>query len=76
MAVRDLALSGKATPHDVVVVGELATVLTGGDTDHLQELSEEDILELELNALVALSKHTDSLDRMQHMLEKGKPLRN
>ena len=76
MAVRDLALSGKATPHDVVVVGELATVLTGGDTDHLQELSEEDILELELNALVALAKHTGSLDRMQHMLEKGKPLRN
>jgi 3-hydroxyacyl-CoA dehydrogenase len=76
MAVRDLALSGKATPHDVVVVGELATVLSGGDTDHLAELDEEDLLELERAAILHLSHDPASLDRMQHMLEKGKPLRN
>jgi 3-hydroxyacyl-CoA dehydrogenase len=76
MAVRDLALSGKATPHDVVVVGELATVLTGGETDHLAELDEEDLLELERAAILHLSHDPASLDRMQHMLEKGKPLRN
>jgi 3-hydroxyacyl-CoA dehydrogenase len=33
-------------------------------------------LAMEKNAITTLAKNTDTLDRMQHMLETGKPLRN
>ena len=77
MALNDLASSGKATPHDVVVVGELAKVLTGGDdADVMVEIGEDEILALERAAIATLAKDVASLDRMEHMLATGKPLRN
>jgi 3-hydroxyacyl-CoA dehydrogenase len=77
MALNDLAISGKATPHDVVVVKELAKVLSGGvDADHILEMTEEDILLLEREAIFRLARNEDTLARMEHMLAKGKPLRN
>ena len=76
LAVNDLALSGKVTPHDIVVTNALAEILTGGDTDITEILEEDDILAMEKNAITTLAKNTDTLDRMQHMLETGKPLRN
>ena len=76
LAVNDLALSGKVTPHDIVVTNALAEILTGGDTDITDILQEDDILAMEKNAITTLAKNTDTLDRMQHMLETGKPLRN
>ncbi len=77
MALSDLALSGKATPHDVTVVGELARVLSGGDSaDVTRILSEDDILKLEREAITSLSRQEATLARMEHMLAKGKPLRN
>ena len=77
MALNDLASSGKATPHDVVVVGALAKVLTGGDdADVMVEIGEDEILALERAAIATLAKDVASLDRMEHMLATGKPLRN
>ena len=76
LAVNDLALSGKVTPHDIVVTNALAEILTGGDTDITDILEEDDILAMEKIAITMLAKNTDTLDRMQHMLETGKPLRN
>ncbi len=76
LAVNDLALSGRATPHDVIVASELAVVLSGGDTDVTESLGEDEVLELERTAIGRLGRHPDTLDRMQHMLETGKPLRN
>jgi 3-hydroxyacyl-CoA dehydrogenase len=76
LAVNDLALSGKVTPHDIVVTNALAEILTGGGTDITDILEEDDILAMEKNAITTLAKNTDTLDRMQHMLETGKPLRN
>ena len=76
MAVADLARSGQATPHDVVVTSELASILSGGDTDTLDELSEEDILRMEREAISKLSRTTGTLARMEHMVQTGKPLRN
>ena len=77
MALKDLATAGKATPHDVVVVSELAKILTGGDdADITVETSEDEILKLERSAISTLAKDEATLDRMEHMLAKGKPLRN
>jgi 3-hydroxyacyl-CoA dehydrogenase len=76
MALSDLAIAGHATPHDVTVIGELAKVLTGGECDHTEELSEDDILALERKAISTLARNELSMARMEHMLSKGKPLRN
>ncbi len=76
LAVSDLVRSGRATPHDVIVSDELAEILSGGETDMVDILLEEDILELERQAIGRLARHESSLERMEHMLVKGKPLRN
>jgi len=76
LAVNDLALSGKVTPHDIIVTNALAEILSGGNTDVTELLQEDDILAMEKKTIAKLAKNTDTLDRMQHMLETGKPLRN
>jgi len=76
MALRDLALKGMATPHDQVVAGALAKMLTGGDTDMTETLTEKDLLKLEREYFMSLARTNGSLARMEHMLDTGKPLRN
>jgi len=76
MAVDGFRLSGKATPHDVTVGKALAGVLSGGDTDITEALGEDDLLDLERDAFVALSRNPASIARVSHMLKTGKPLRN
>ncbi len=76
MAVDGFAKAGKATRHDRVVAAGLARVLTGGDTDITEEIGEEDLLALERREFMTLVRHPDTLARVEHMLETGKPLRN
>ena len=76
MAVDGFRLSGKATPHDVVVGKALAKVLSGGKTDITESLTEDDLLDLERDAFVSLARHPASIARVSHMLKTGKPLRN
>ena len=76
MAVADLRRAGKATPHDEVVTGQLAIVLSGGDTDPTEELDDSDILDLEREAFMTLVRLPPTLARIEHMLTTGKPLRN
>ncbi|MEJ2460990.1 MAG: 3-hydroxyacyl-CoA dehydrogenase/enoyl-CoA hydratase family protein [Candidatus Thiodiazotropha sp.] len=76
MAVDGFVKLGRVTPHDQVVVGELMEVLSGGDTDVTEPLTEADLLDLELNHFMRLARHPDTMARMEHLLETGKPLRN
>ena len=76
MAVAGFRASGAATPHDVVVAGRLATVVTGGDTDITETVSEDDLYRLEREAFLALIQTPATLARIEQMLETGKPLRN
>ncbi len=76
MGIRGFAKSGKATKHDVVVSKAVGQVLSGGNTDITQELTEQDMLDLELEQFMKLVRNPDTLDRIEHMLETGKPLRN
>ena len=50
LAVDTFRASGKATAHDAVVAKRLATVLTGGETDPTETLSEDDMSRLEREA--------------------------
>jgi 3-hydroxyacyl-CoA dehydrogenase len=76
MAVDGFRRQGKATPHDEVVSKALARVLSGGDTDVLVELGEDDLLTLERETFMALARTAGTLDRIEHMLTTGRPLRN
>ncbi len=68
--------TGVATPHDAVVAGELATVLSGGEADLIDVVTEDKMSELERAAFLRLLKTPGTLARVEHMLETGKPLRN
>lgn len=76
MAIDGYAASGKATPHDVIVTKVLAEVLTGGNTDLQDEMSEQQILDLELAGFMELIKTKSTIARIEHMLQTGKTLRN
>lgn len=77
MAVADLVKSGKATPYDVTVSSAVASVLTGGKkADWTNPLHEDDLYKLEYDEFVALIRHEGTQQRIEHMLETGKPLRN
>ncbi len=76
IAVRNLQLAGKASAYDVEICRQLALVLSGGDTDLMLPLTEQQLLDLELEAFLALVKQPGTLARLEHMLKTGKPLRN
>ncbi|MBT5107695.1 MAG: 3-hydroxyacyl-CoA dehydrogenase/enoyl-CoA hydratase family protein [Rhodospirillaceae bacterium] len=76
LAVAGFRKQGKATPHDVTVAHALADVLSGGDTDMTETVSEDDLLALERKAFVKLIRTPLTLARVKHMLKTGKPLRN
>lgn len=63
--------------YDVVVGTHLAKVLSGGgEFTSPQRVSERFLLDLEREAFVSLCGQKKTVERMQHMLKKGKPLRN
>jgi 3-hydroxyacyl-CoA dehydrogenase len=76
IVVEGLRLKGAATAHDEVVADQLAVVLSGGDTDITETVSDDVLLRLEREAFMTLIKHPATLARLEHMLETGKPLRN
>ena len=76
LAVKDLVKAGHATPHDVAVTDYLAYILTGGDTDPTKLVSDDKILEMEREGIMALMKTEKTMDRIESMLTTGKPLRN
>jgi 3-hydroxyacyl-CoA dehydrogenase len=76
MAVEGFVAVGKATKHDVVVSTALGRVLSGGDVDHTMPVKEQDLLRLEREGFMSLLKTNATLDRIEHMLTTGKPLRN
>ncbi len=76
MAVEGFHKRGIATDHDVTVSNALAEVLTGGETDYLDEMSETDVMALERNKFMALIRTKESLARIKSIIDTGKPLRN
>jgi 3-hydroxyacyl-CoA dehydrogenase len=76
MGVRTMAWSGFASEHDVLIGSKLARVLCGGELSAPQWVDEEHILALEREAFVELLHEPKTMERIQHMLTVGKPLRN
>ena len=76
MLLYDMELNNQISAHDRKIAQKLARVLTGGDTTPSVLVTEERMLELELEAFLSLCGEEKTQDRLQYMLEKGKPLRN
>ena len=66
----------KILDHSLEVGKQLAFVLSGGKTTIENELSEEDIYELELQAFMNLIQMPKTQERIIHTLTTGKPLAN
>lgn len=64
------------TDYDKVVAERVAFVLAGGDLSEEQEVPESYLLKLEREAILECLQDDRTIDRMEHMLKKGKPLRN
>jgi 3-hydroxyacyl-CoA dehydrogenase len=62
--------------YDEYVGTQLATVLCGGPVQAGTRVSEQYLLDLERRVFLSLCGQRKTLERMQHMLKKGKPLRN
>jgi 3-hydroxyacyl-CoA dehydrogenase len=66
----DTELTVDLTGYDAVVAGKLAYVLSR------RTASEQDLLDLEREAFLSLCGDPRTIERIQHMLKTGKPLRN
>jgi len=64
------------TEHEQLMCEKLAYVLCGGDLSTPTKVSEQYLLDLEREAFLSLCGEAKTLDRIKHMLETGKPLRN
>jgi 3-hydroxyacyl-CoA dehydrogenase len=62
--------------HDQVISEKLGYVMCGGDLSQAQQVDEQYLLDLEREAFLSLLGTRATLERVQHMLKTGKPLRN
>ena len=62
--------------HDKKIANKLAYVMAGGDLSEPTRVSEQYLLDIEREAFLSLTTERKTLERIEHMLKKGKPLRN
>ncbi|MDA9808026.1 3-hydroxyacyl-CoA dehydrogenase/enoyl-CoA hydratase family protein [Flavobacteriales bacterium] len=67
---------GYITEHEKLMSEKLAYAICGGDLSAPTLVSEQYLLDLEREAFLSLCGERKTLERIEHMLKKGKPLRN
>jgi 3-hydroxyacyl-CoA dehydrogenase len=67
---------GFISEHDYEIGYRLASILCGGDLDAGSLVNDDWLLRLELEAFMDLLEKEKTQQRIQYMLEKGRPLRN
>ncbi len=76
LGLRQMKLGGYISDHDELIGLKVATILCGGAMSSGGFVSCQRLLDLEREAFLSLCGERKSLERIQHMLKKGKPLRN
>ena len=76
LGAKSMKFSNYITDHDLKIADKLAFVLAGGRVPKGTEVDEQYLLDLEREAFLSLVGEQKTQQRMQHMLSKGKPLRN
>ena len=67
---------GYVSAHDRKIGMELAKILAGGVVPPGTTVTEKDMLDLERESFMRLLGERKTLERMEHILKTGKPLRN
>jgi len=67
---------GYITDHEFLISKKLANIICGGDLSSPTKVSEQYLLDLEREAFLSLCGEVKTLERIEHMLKTGKPLRN
>jgi 3-hydroxyacyl-CoA dehydrogenase len=65
-----------ASEHDKKIANKLGYIMAGGDLSEPTEVSEQYLLDLEREAILSLLSERKTLERIEHTLKTGKPLRN
>src|SRR5262249_51836532 len=68
MLLYDMVQNGQISEYDRKIGQKLASVLTGGDTSPGVPVTEDRLLELELEAFLSLCGEEKTQDRLAHML--------
>jgi len=76
VAANELYLGKYASAHDIKIAKKIAYVLCGGDLTGTQKVSEQYLLDVEREAFLSLAGEKKTLERIQYMLERNRPLRN
>jgi len=73
----DSLVAGKyASEHDKKIANKLGYILAGGDLSEPTDVSEQYLLDLEREVFLSLLAERKTLERIEHTLKTGKPLRN
>jgi len=72
----NMQMGGYVTEYEQEIGGIIADVICGGDVPAGTPISEDYLLQLERQAFLKLCGNKKTAERVQHMLKKGKPLRN
>lgn len=62
--------------HDQKIAEKIAHVMCGGELSYAQTVSEQYLLDLERESFLSLTAEKKTLERIQSILQTGKPLRN
>ena len=65
-----------ASEHDKKIANKLGYVMAGGDLSEPTLVTEQYLLDLEREAILSLLTERKTLERIEHTLKTGKPLRN
>jgi 3-hydroxyacyl-CoA dehydrogenase len=76
VAIDSMMRASYISAHDALIARKLAYVICGGDLTSAQHVSEQYLLDLEREAFLSLLGEKKTLERVQHILQTGKPLRN
>ena len=68
--------AGRISDYDALIGRKLATIMAGGALPHPTTVTEQELLDLEREAFLSLVGERKTLERIQHTLKTGKPLRN
>ncbi|MFA0961821.1 3-hydroxyacyl-CoA dehydrogenase NAD-binding domain-containing protein [Roseivirga sp. BDSF3-8] len=74
--INGMKMGNYISAHDQKIAEKIAYVMSGGDLSYPTEVSEQYLLDLEREAFLSLTGERKTLERIQSMLQKGKPLRN
>ncbi|HNE46851.1 MAG TPA: 3-hydroxyacyl-CoA dehydrogenase NAD-binding domain-containing protein [Chitinophagales bacterium] len=76
VGIASMRMSGYISEYDEKIAKKVAYVISGGDLSMPTEVNEQYLLDLEREAFLSLLGERKTLERMQHILKTGKPLRN